>query len=244
MIRMPSISSSPRPGTATRAIGLGITLLSLIAAPTQAAPVSYRNEVVPILFKAGCSMGACHGNATGKGGFKLSLRSEEPEADHRVLTDDWLGRRINLAEPEQSLLLLKACAEVTHEGGQRFRRDSHEYRTLQAWIAEGAHDDVATAPKLESLVVTPLETIVSDPTTEVALHARGPDSAMARSGMSPNAPPTRRRIRWRPSLPTDVRSGRSSVRRWFWSTSSTSMSRFVWASSPPDQPTRGRTPPR
>ena len=35
--------------------------------------VSFRNEVVPLLTKLGCSQGACHGGQHGKGGFKLSL---------------------------------------------------------------------------------------------------------------------------------------------------------------------------
>jgi hypothetical protein len=41
-------------------------------------PVSFRNDVMAILSKAGCNAGACHGNANGKAGFKLSLRGEVP----------------------------------------------------------------------------------------------------------------------------------------------------------------------
>ena len=42
-------------------------------AHVQAAP-SFRNEVMAAVSKAGCNLGTCHGNATGKGSFKLSLR--------------------------------------------------------------------------------------------------------------------------------------------------------------------------
>jgi hypothetical protein len=35
----------------------------------QRRPISYRNDVVPLLSKAGCNMGTCHGNAAGNGVF-------------------------------------------------------------------------------------------------------------------------------------------------------------------------------
>ena len=34
-----------------------------------------------LLAKAGCNMGACHGNLNGKGGFRLSLRGDDPAAE-------------------------------------------------------------------------------------------------------------------------------------------------------------------
>ena len=47
----------------------------LAAAPLAAQPpVSYRNEVMAVLSRAGCNQGICHGNLNGRGGFKLSLR--------------------------------------------------------------------------------------------------------------------------------------------------------------------------
>ena len=44
-------------------------------------PVSYRHDVVALLSKAGCNTGACHGNLNGKGGFRLSLRGDDPRFD-------------------------------------------------------------------------------------------------------------------------------------------------------------------
>ena len=38
------------------------------------APITFRNNVQPVLAKAGCNAGACHGAAAGQNGFKLSLR--------------------------------------------------------------------------------------------------------------------------------------------------------------------------
>ena len=46
---------------------------------------------MPILTRAGCNSGACHGALAGKGGLKLSLRGYDPDADHFVLTRQALG---------------------------------------------------------------------------------------------------------------------------------------------------------
>ena len=46
-------------------------------------PVSFELEVQPILTKARCNSGGCHGKATGQNGFKLSLLGFEPEHSWR-----------------------------------------------------------------------------------------------------------------------------------------------------------------
>ncbi len=126
-----------------------------------AAPViSYRTDIVPLLSRSGCNMGACHGNLNGKGGFKLSLRGEDPTFDHRSLTHDQSGRRINRIAPESSLIYLKPTGAIPHEGGLRFRPDSLEAQTLLSWIKAGANDDQATAPRLQKLKVVPSERIL------------------------------------------------------------------------------------
>src|SRR5207302_6097328 len=96
----------------------------LLCADGAAAAVSFRNEVEAIISKAGCSAGTCHGNKYGKGGFKLSLRGQDPELDLLALTRDGLARRVNPFEPEQSLSLLKASSQIPHEGGLRFKKNS------------------------------------------------------------------------------------------------------------------------
>src|SRR4026207_2366486 len=86
-------------------------VLLLWPGSSRAESGSFRNDVMAVLSKAGCNMGACHGNQNGKAGFKLSLRGEDPEGDYRVLTRDTFARRTNPNEPDQSLLLLKATAQ-------------------------------------------------------------------------------------------------------------------------------------
>ncbi|MBM3459455.1 MAG: DUF1549 domain-containing protein, partial [Armatimonadetes bacterium] len=141
-----------------------LLLLSVLAAalelPAAAAPVSFLREVHPILSKAGCNQGICHGNANGKGGLKLSLRGQDPEMDHRALTRDAGARRWNRADPGRSLLLLKPTGALPHLGGIRFASHSAFSRTLAAWIAAGAPEDLHTAPALTELVVAPREQVV------------------------------------------------------------------------------------
>ena len=132
--------------------------------------VSFRNDVMAVLSKAGCNAGACHGNANGKAGFKLSLRGEDPENDLRVLTRDQLGRRSNPMDPDASLLLMKATTQLAHEGGLRFKKDSSEYRMLRNWIAAGARDDGATARKLNRIEASPTEKVLIEPATGMDLR--------------------------------------------------------------------------
>lgn len=136
-------------------------------------PVSYQYDVLPILSKAGCNQGACHGNGEGKGGLKLSLKAEDPNGDFEVLVRHGGGRRVNPSVPGSSLLLLKATSAVPHGGGMRFKDDSAQYRTVATWIAEGARLDPPTAPTLTRLEVTPREQIVSEPAQSVRLTVRG-----------------------------------------------------------------------
>ena len=123
--------------------------------PLKAAPPSFLFEIEPILSRAGCNMGGCHGNASGKGGFKLSLRGENPDADYQALTSQHAARRINPFQPGQSLILLKATQAVPHEGGKRFSAESRAYQILAEWIRAGMPKDDAQHPKLESLMVSP-----------------------------------------------------------------------------------------
>ena len=146
-----------------------ITALLFVVTPGWAS-VSFRNDVMAVISKAGCNAGTCHGNQSGKAGFKLSLRGEDPEFDYNVLTRDAFGRRTNPLEPEQSLILLKPTTAIAHEGGQRFKRESQEYRILREWIAAGAPNDLAEAPELSRLEVTPRERILFAPTNQLQLR--------------------------------------------------------------------------
>jgi hypothetical protein len=149
-----------------------LALLCSVASLRAAAPVSFRNDVMPVLSKAGCSLGTCHGNKYGKGGFKISLRCQDPELDFLSLTREDAGRRVNLLAADRSLLLLKATTQVPHEGGLRFKPDSEEYRILRDWILDGCRDDAATAPTLQRIEVAPSQKVLTEPTREIQITAK------------------------------------------------------------------------
>ena len=153
-----------------------VALLALITyAPLFGAErsdsISFRNDVMPVLSKAGCNAGACHGNRNGKGGFKLSLRGQDPQADYDALTRDFFARRTNPLEPDHSLILLKPTAQIAHDGGQRFRPDSPEYQIVRRWIAAGTPRDDASTPTLERLEVTPSQSVLVEPQDHLQIDA-------------------------------------------------------------------------
>ncbi len=113
---------------------------------------SFRNDVLPVLSKAGCNSGACHGALAGKGGFRLSLRAYDPPTDHFNIVQQDRGRRVEFADPGRSLFLAKPSGAMPHKGGLRFETDSEEYRILAEWIAAGAaapQDDDTQVDHLE-----------------------------------------------------------------------------------------------
>jgi hypothetical protein len=105
---------------------------------TADTPVSFTQEVIPVLTKAGCNQGACHGGQHGKGAFKLSLRSFDPAFDYAQIVQSAEGRRVVLSDPERSILLLKPTLTMEHGGGQRFPAGSREYAILEQWLGDGA----------------------------------------------------------------------------------------------------------
>ncbi len=119
-------------------------------------PVSFVNDVVPLLTKAGCNVGVCHAKAGGgQKGFQLSLLGFEPQEDFESLTKEGRNRRLFFGSPDQSLLLLKASGQMPHGGGVRLAATSEGYALLREWIRQGATFDRETVPKLLSFEVHP-----------------------------------------------------------------------------------------
>ena len=158
--------------------------LSATTSAADTAEVSFTNHVMAVLSKAGCNAGVCHGNQNGKGGFKLSLRGQDPLHDFAALTRDQSGRRANVQHPQRSLTLLKPTMQVAHEGGRRFDVDSPEYRILLEWIERGMPRDRVEMPQLAKLNVTPTERILIDPQREVALQVEAEFSDGSRRDVS------------------------------------------------------------
>ena len=139
--------------------------------------VHFGNQIVPIFTKFGCNGGGCHGKAAGQAGFKLSLLGFEPQEDYAHLVTESRGRRVFPALPEQSLLLQKATNQSPHGGGSRIEVDSHEYRLLQRWIANGlAYGDPQQA-HVTSIEVVPqqsrLERGATQQLSAIAVYSDG-----------------------------------------------------------------------
>lgn len=117
--------------------------------------VSFDEQVMPVIARFGCSAGACHASQYGKGGFKLSVFTSEPAADHRAMFRDSQSRRLNFVDPAQSLLVLKANGSVFHGGGRRMKVGSPDDLLLTRWIASGAPGPQKDAPHVVSLAVQP-----------------------------------------------------------------------------------------
>jgi hypothetical protein len=126
-------------------------------------PLRFRNDILPVLTRVGCNAGKCHGAASGKDGFRLSLYGFDPEGDYYRITEEMSGRRINLARPDECLLVNKATGRVPHTGGMKIEPGTVEYRRLVTWIAGGALPDPASTPLPTKIEVYPKRAVMSNP---------------------------------------------------------------------------------
>ena len=131
-----------------------------IELPAGERTVSFVNDVIPILTKAGCNSGGCHGKSTGQNGFSLSLLGFEPDHDYDALVNEGRGRRLFPAAPDQSLFLRKAIGQPAHGGGVRILEDSREYRLIRRWIEQGMPKGTPADPVVDRIDVFPRERIL------------------------------------------------------------------------------------
>lgn len=138
-------------------VSLGFASLTASAHAQESSPaISFVNDVVPVLTKAGCNAGVCHAKAGGgQKGFQLSLLGFEPGEDYEHIVKENRGRRLFPSVPENSLLLTKASGKTPHGGGLRIKPDSQSFQILLNWIRQGATFDGETAPQLLTLDVQP-----------------------------------------------------------------------------------------
>lgn len=133
---------------------------------------SFKLDIMPIFMKANCNTGSCHGAARGKDGFRLSLFGFDPDGDHYRITREQPGRRMNLAIPEDSLMLTKSVGSVPHTGGKRFDVDSVYYNETMRWLKAGAPKDVGEVPKVLSVELYPKSAVLDGKGTTQQLTVR------------------------------------------------------------------------
>jgi hypothetical protein len=159
--------------------GLTATLPVTVKVSSEERPLGFEKDVMPVLSKAGCNSGACHGGAKGKNGFKLSLRGYDPKFDYDALINDLIGRRFNRAEPAQSLMLLKPTMGVAHGGGLRFPAGSRYYNILLQWIQEGVRYTDEKTGRVTGIDVLPGDILLgkAGQTQQMLVLAKYPDGS-------------------------------------------------------------------
>ena len=130
-----------------------------VTGATEPGVLRFRTDVMPVLTKVGCNTGKCHGSASGKDGFMLSLFGYDPDGDHFRITRQMGGRRVNLATPEDCLLTNKATGKVPHTGGKRIEPGSENFLLLVRWLEAGAPRDPKDTPKPVGIEVFPKEVV-------------------------------------------------------------------------------------
>jgi hypothetical protein len=131
--------------------------------------VDFERHIMGLLGRMGCNSGSCHGSFQGKGGFRLSLFGYEPDKDYLALTRDNFGRRVSPADPDGSLLLLKATGQISHEGGVRFQKGSWQYQVFRQWMEQGARWQPGHGA-VEQIKVDPVELSFTKAGTEAGLR--------------------------------------------------------------------------
>ncbi|MFM8379799.1 MAG: DUF1549 domain-containing protein, partial [Planctomycetia bacterium] len=122
---------------------------------------SFELDVMPIISKASCNGGGCHGAIAGKAGFRLSLFGYDPKSDYIAITRDARGRRVDLADPGTSLLLTKPTMALPHKGGKRLDVGSDDYKTLAAWIEAGCPGPKDGEKTLAGIDLGPAESVAA-----------------------------------------------------------------------------------
>ena len=131
--------------------------------------VDFENDLIPIFTKFGCNAGACHGSAAGRAEFKLSLFGGNPQSDYEAIVRQLAGRRINLMQPENSLIILKPTAQTSHGGGHVLDENGEAVQLLRNWIRQGARYE--TQRQLERVEITPKKQVITSLQTPIQLHA-------------------------------------------------------------------------
>src|SRR6185369_6031424 len=108
--------------------GLSAKAALTIEGSNQERPFSFPRDIVNIFTRRGCNTAGCHGGIKGQAGFKLSTHGIHPKEDYKwiaeggifqVLSQEVSGEkkpRIDLENPEQSLILQKATMSIPHGG--------------------------------------------------------------------------------------------------------------------------------
>ncbi len=139
---------------------------------TKDRAVSFNLDIMPIFMRSGCNQGGCHGAAKGKDGFRLSLFGFDPDGDFTRITREMVGRRINLAIPEESTIIEKSIGSVPHTGNQCFDETTSYYKNMLEWITNGTPKDPATMATVTGIDIFPKQAVLEGKDTAQQITVR------------------------------------------------------------------------
>ena len=150
-------TATSSPNTDERADGNVDVAISQRLEGSDESP-DFQKHVLPVLGRLGCNGRTCHGSFQGQGGFSLSMFGYDFEADHTALTggDE---PRVDLKNPNESLIIYKPTHDDDHGGGERFKVGSWEHRLLRRWIETGAKGLSDGPKRIVRFDVTPAEIV-------------------------------------------------------------------------------------
>jgi hypothetical protein len=170
---------APGRGEVTLKAGGRTARLEVTVKGTEPRAVGFVRDIQPVLAKAGCNQGTCHGSAQGKNGFKLSLRGYDADYDYAALVNDLSGRRFNRVAVDESLLLQKPLGDVPHEGRQALVPGSREHQLLRQWIVDGtAFDGVAERARRIEILPAEVEMDLPGRAQQFLVLATYPDGSV------------------------------------------------------------------
>ena len=102
----------------------------------------------------------------------LSLFGYDPAGDYQRITRQMNGRRINLAIPEESLMVEKSTEAVPHTGGRNFEVGTGNWKTMVDWLANGANKDPGDIAKVTGIEVLPKQMLLEGDGTSQQLTVR------------------------------------------------------------------------
>ncbi len=132
----------------------------------EATLPDFQRHVIPLLGRLGCNGRACHGSFQGQGGFRLSMFGYDFDMDLENLHE-----RIDLENPESSLILNKPTSADEHEGGVRLPPGEWQQELLRRWISQGALGQPERPAEFVRLDVTPADIVFQSAGETVQLQA-------------------------------------------------------------------------
>ena len=162
------------------AAGLSSSAVSTVHAADRR--ISFVNDVVPTLTKAGCNTGVCHAKAGGQNGFQLSLLGFEPAEDFEHIVPASRGRRCRAEEsrpePVASQALRRSVPRRRSAAAEGFRRLRHSSAT---GFAKARSRTTRRRPKLVAMEIEPKRAALPrQATQQLKAIARYSDGSVAR----------------------------------------------------------------